>query len=106
MIPINELREKLEELRQNKEEFVNAGRKTGDWAGVVDLLAHQYSDKTHFIFELLQNADDAEATDVVFNLYDDRLQFSHNGKRLFDYRDIESIVAIGKSTKKQPITPR
>jgi hypothetical protein len=95
----NELRIKIDELRRKKENFVNAGRESEDWAGVVDLLAHQYSDKTHFIFELLQNADDAEATAVVFNLYDDRLEFSHNGKRLFDYRDIESIVAIGKTTK-------
>lgn len=95
----NVLRIKIDKLRRKKENFVNAGRESGDWAGVVDLLAHQYSDKTHFIFELLQNADDAEATAVVFNLYDDRLEFSHNGKRLFDYRDIKSIVAIGKTTK-------
>ena len=98
------MREEIELLSKDKRAFVDAGRKTGDWAGVIDLLAHQNSDKTHFIFELLQNADDTHATSVTFSLYDDRLEFSHNGIRLFDYSDIESIVSIGRSTKKSNYT--
>ena len=95
----NELRTKINELRVYKEAAINAERACGDHEGIVDLLAHQYADKTHFIFELLQNADDTEATNVIFDLYTDHLEFCHDGKRLFDYDDIHSIVAIGKSTK-------
>ena len=43
-------------------------RRNGFASGIADLLAHQYSEKTHFIFELLQNAEDAGATEVAFNL--------------------------------------
>jgi hypothetical protein len=104
MTAINDLRIKVDELRRLKENAINAERACGDHEGIVDLLAHQYTDKTHFIFELLQNADDTEATSVEFSLYDDRIEFSHNGTRLFNYDDICSIVAIGKSNKKTNYT--
>ena len=99
-----ELHKKVDELRTLKQNAIDAERACGDHLGIVDLLAHQYADKTHFIFELLQNADDTEATSVEFHLYDDRLEFSHNGKRLFNYCNIESIVAIGKSPKDRDYT--
>ena len=41
---------------------------------------------------------------TTFNLQKDRLIFTHNGKRLFDIRDIESITSIGVSTKKDDVT--
>lgn len=91
---------RIEEIRADKEATVRAARKSGDWIGMVDVLAYQYSDKTHFIFELLQNADDALATNVRFDLWSDRLEFTHNGKRKFDDndRDLTSIVTIGRSS--------
>ena len=94
----------IDELRRLKEETVKAARASGDWIGIVDVLAYQYSDKTHFIFELLQNADDAEATEVIFDLHDNRLEFSHNGKRLFTDKDLQSIVTIGDSSKRSDYT--
>ncbi|MCY4554603.1 MAG: hypothetical protein OXC79_13110 [Candidatus Poribacteria bacterium] len=67
--------------------------------GFKELLTVLYSDKVHFIYELLQNAEDARATEVQFMLNEDRLEFEHNGDRLFNIKDVKSITNIGSSTK-------
>ena len=67
--------------------------------GFKRLLTNLYPDNAHFIYELLQNAEDAEASKVHFVLYADRLEFEHNGKQLFAIDDIKSITSIGTSTK-------
>ena len=41
---------------------------------VLDLLGQLYSERTHFIFELIQNAEDAGATELAFELFGDRLE--------------------------------
>jgi hypothetical protein len=92
------------ELEQMRREWVDVTRKNGFLAGITDLLAHQYSKKTHFIFELLQNAEDAGATEVEFRVESQRLIFSHNGVRPFSYENVESITSIGKSTKQTEYT--
>lgn len=52
------------------------------------------------IYEIIQNADDAEA-DSLLVYYDERfLLFANNGKP-FDYGDIRSICNIGQSTKRR-----
>lgn len=61
-------------------------------------LSGMYSDQTHFIFELLQNAEDVKATQVVFRLYGDRLEFEHNG-RDFNENDIKAICKLVFGTK-------
>lgn len=63
------------------------------------LLTGGYKDPTHFIYELIQNAEDTKASKVVFKLYEDKLIFSHDGTRLFDLKDIRAITGIGDSTK-------
>jgi hypothetical protein len=70
------------------------------------LLANRYDDRTHFIFELLQNAEDALARrsgwqayrEVHFALSESALQVSHFGKP-FDDRDVRGICGIAESTK-------
>ncbi|MBG1269291.1 sacsin N-terminal ATP-binding-like domain-containing protein [Nostoc sp. WHI] len=62
-----------------------------------------YSDRTHFIYELLQNAEDAGATKVIFKLFNDRLEVYHNG-RLFTEEDVQGICGLVKSTKKEDLT--
>ncbi len=57
-----------------------------------------YSDRTHFVFELLQNAEDAGASGVQFHLFADRLEFTHDG-RAFTTADIVSICDAVASTK-------
>jgi len=92
------------ELEKMRREWVDVTRKNGFREGITDLLAHQYSKKTHFIFELLQNAEDAGATEVEFRVESQQLVISHNGNRLFSYKDVESITSIGKSTKLKKYT--
>src|SRR5215213_9658713 len=70
------------------------------------LLADRYGDRTHFIFELLQNAEDALARRagwqgsraVNFALGDSELRVSHSGKP-FDELDVRGICGIAESTK-------
>ena len=40
---------------------------------VLKIIINQYSDRTHFIYEILQNAEDAGATEIRFQLEKDRL---------------------------------
>jgi hypothetical protein len=71
------------------------------------LLAHRYADRTHFIFELLQNAEDALARRrrgwrgskaVTFVLDRDMLRVSHYGEP-FSEGDVRGICGIAESTK-------
>lgn len=59
-----------------------------------------YPDEAHFIYELLQNAEDAGATEVRFELLPDSCVFEHNGTRHFNEQDIRGITGIFNSTKK------
>lgn len=63
------------------------------------LVDDAYPDKAHFIYELLQNAEDACASDVFFELYADRLEFRHNGKIIFTEGHIDAITDVSKSGK-------
>ena len=66
------------EIRERSKQ--DYGQKFEEWAPRI--LVDQYSDRTHFIFELIQNAEDAGATYVTFSLYPDRLVLCHNESRL------------------------
>ena len=65
---------------------------------VLDLLGHLYSERTHFIFELIQNAEDAGATRIDFDVHDDRLEVRHDG-RPFTEADVRGVCGVAKSTK-------
>lgn len=54
-----------------------------------------YADTAHFVYEILQNADDAGATEVVFEVLDDRLVIEHNGNP-FTSDDVKAISYFGK----------
>ena len=58
-----------------------------------------YSSKAHFIYELLQNAEDAKSSYVAFDLTNDNLTFSNNGHE-FTKSNIKAICKFGYSDKK------
>lgn len=89
----------FEDLSQLRRNYVVAAQDNGFEDGLRNLLADLYPDNAHFIYELLQNAEDAGASEVTFELQLDGLKVQHDGKRLFDLRDIASITGIGQSTK-------
>ena len=105
--PIEQLENFLDEITELSElhafmEFTakvdRAARKD---KGFRDSFTKIYDDRTHFLYELLQNAEDAGATEVYFKLNSDSLEFRHNGTDIFDLEDIKSITGWGNSTKKK-----
>ena len=70
---------------------------------VLDLLGQLYSERTHFIFELIQNAEDAGATELAFELFGDRLEVRHDG-RPFTEADVRGVCGVGKSEKPGDLT--
>ena len=52
-------------------------------------VTDKYTDQAHFIYELIQNADDVGATEVHFELFKEKLVFIHNGVRLFNVTDVD-----------------
>ena len=97
--------DKLHDSRAATFRELNKRAMRGVWKSVID----KYPDTAHFIYELLQNADDAKATDVTILLGQDALVFKHNGTIPFSVSDdddnnvplghINSITGIGDSTK-------
>ena len=90
-------------IRRRGEEFDDVGR----------LISEQlYSERSHFIYELLQNAEDAlerrfkqypdnnSRCEVQFRLFHNRLEFRHFGA-LFNENDIKGISDVLKGTKKE-----
>lgn len=94
----------LEELRLKRLKWVEGSRENGFDDGIRRLLTDLYPDNAHFIYELLQNAEDAHATEVRFTLREDCVEFEHNGARLFTLEDVKSITSIGFSTKREDQT--
>lgn len=62
------------------------------------LLAGHYSESNHFVYELLQNAEDEKADRVVIEYYDDKLVFYHNGMP-FDENDVRGVSSMLMGTK-------
>jgi len=94
--------QELSEIRKKYMEGVRLNKGFED--GIKRLLTELYPDNAHFIYELLQNAEDALSTEVRFILKNDGVEFEHNGTRLFSIDDVESITSIGVSTKKNDPT--
>ena len=76
---------------------IDYGQKFEEWAPRI--LVDQYSDQTHFIFELLQNAEDAEATEIQISLWQDKLVLEHDGRE-FNDDDVRGICGVSASTKR------
>ena len=70
---------------------------------VLELLGQLYSDRTHFIFELVQNAEDACATELEFELLADRLIVRHDG-RPFTTADVRGVCGVSQGTKAADLT--
>lgn len=75
----------------------------GEDTFLLEVVSGFYTDKTHFVFELLQNAEDAGATSICFSLSGSALEVEHDG-RLFTPKDVEGLCGVGKGTKADDIT--
>jgi len=103
----------FDKLTEDRKESANILEKPS-MRGVQKSVVDKYSDQAHFIYELLQNADDAGATSARFDLRRDKLIFAHNGIRRFTVTnpdtenedslngtlgDINAITSIANSNK-------
>ena len=113
---MNDIEKKyFEELHKDRADSADTFEKPSTremWRSIVE----KYSGQAHFIYELIQNADDAGAKAARFVLEKDRLIFAHNGTRHFSISnpetedsdskvdgklgDINSITGIAFSNKK------
>ena len=83
--------------------------------GIRASIVEKYSEKAHFVYELLQNADDVQATEARFLIRKNGLYFSHNGTIHFsvtapdDVKNIghlNAITAIGDTSKTGENSPK
>lgn len=85
----------IDEVRREREDLARVLKKH---QGIRKIVENLYPDNAHFIYELLQNAEDRDATDVRFELSPDKLRFEHNGET-FTPENIYAITDIGEGTK-------
>ncbi len=93
----------------------NVLKRGTDFDDIGRFLAEQlYSDRTHFVYELLQNAEDAIGRrakrsqdgfkrSVEFRLFRDRLELRHFGEP-FDGADVRGICDVLRGTKSDDTT--
>ncbi len=66
-----------------------------------ELLSRRvYTQPGHFLFELLQNAEDARASTFRVRFESDRIEVWHDGLP-FDLRDLVGVTSIGQTTKRK-----
>lgn len=85
----------LDEVRADRQPLAHVLKKH---RGIRKIVEDLYPDRAHFIYELLQNAEDAEATEASFTLEENSVSFEHNGQP-FSKDDIWGITDIGEGTK-------
>lgn len=85
----------IDEVRADRQPLAHVLKKH---LGIRKIVEELYPDRAHFIYELLQNAEDTKATEVSFVLQEDKLTFEHNG-RAFTNPDLFGITDIGEGTK-------
>ena len=73
----------FDKLTQKRRNTVRVLEEEGLISLFVSHIVDTYRDTAHFIYELLQNADDAKATYVRIRLSGSCLLFSHNGTQAF-----------------------
>lgn len=79
-------------MRKNWKELTEPGSK------YENFFAGYYSENNHFVYELLQNAEDAEATFITFVYQRDRLTIYHNG-RPFNEMDVNGICSTKAASR-------
>jgi hypothetical protein len=89
----------LEQVRAKRQKLADV-LNDDEYSGIREIVEELYPDRAHFIYELLQNAEDAGATQANFDLAADGLLFDHDG-RPFTEADIWAITNIGKGSKRE-----
>jgi len=92
--------EEIKRLMENRRNWVTSSKENN--IDFYSILSELYTDPSHFIYELLQNAEDEGAKEINIKLFNDRLEFYHDGKD-FDIEDVDGVTGIGISKKKDDL---
>jgi hypothetical protein len=108
----NEQETLFKKLSAKRRKSVETYQEDGLLEAFIGLVIDTYRDSAHFVYELLQNADDAFATKAKIVLKNHEVLFSHNGTEPFTVSDcdiernsqvrpghINSITTFSLSTK-------
>src|SRR6266566_3487207 len=90
----------FEELSIRRKRFDESVRENNFDKGLRHSTVEKYPDPMHFVYELLQNAEDQGASEAQFQLAPTHLVFCHNGNP-FTRQDVENITGIGNTNKLQ-----
>lgn len=80
------------------EQVLQRQDKDGMLRRALERIIQLYTDKSHFVYELLQNAEDCGASKIKFFQYEDCLEVLHDG-RPFSLNNLQGLCDIGKSDK-------
>ena len=95
------LRERLRLFTGRVLEVLEGQPKSLSQANAEQLLArHVYTNPGHFLFELMQNAEDAGARSFEVQIDDQQVSVRHDGLD-FDAKDVVGVLSIGQTTKGQ-----
>ncbi|CAF4277629.1 unnamed protein product [Rotaria sp. Silwood2] len=95
------LRRYIEELSSKNTDYKFPEQAINHAESLKSLSSDLYTDNIRFIYELIQNADDAEAKNVILAIIDNNyLMIAHNGK-VFDEKDIQGLCDVNNGTKKK-----
>ena len=89
----------IEQLNRENSDFPNERMAKNLAFSLESLSSDIFTEYIRFLFELIQNADDAGATNVVINVQSGHLVLAHNGEA-FTTRDVEALCSIGDGTKR------
>ncbi|MBI4507800.1 MAG: hypothetical protein HY691_19900, partial [Chloroflexi bacterium] len=74
-------------------------QRSEDLSAALTIISQRiYAEETHFLLELIQNAEDAGASEIAFVVRADGIWAGNDG-RPFDAADVWAIASVGKSTK-------
>ena len=88
----------FEELRTKRQRWVDANKENAFDRGIWNATVEKYADPAHFLFELMQNAEDEGATQAELVIRDAAIVFEHDGGP-FTPDDVDGITGIGNTTK-------
>jgi len=97
------IKEEIEKIYNKNTNYSEPEQAINQAESLKSLSTDLYTDAKRFIYELLQNADDAaidgNTLDVTIKLINDTLILAHSGKA-FSARDVQGLCSINNGTKK------
>src|SRR5258706_1364562 len=93
----------FEELSLKRKRFDDSVQENEFVEGIRHSTFEKYPDPVHFVYELLQNAEDQGASEAQFALSADSLVFRHNSNP-FTRTAVKNITGFGISDKSQEAT--